>query len=266
MELIKYIILGLVQGLTEFLPISSSGHLVLAQDLFGWSEQTDISFEIFVHLGSLCAVFIYFRNDILSLIKSLVFFRDSQYLNERKLCLWICIATLVTGVIGFGFKSVIEGLFAYPLLVAIMLSVTGGIIYLSDKIKHSSVPLNAKKSVFIGLGQAVAIIPGLSRSGTTITCGLLAGLDRKTAASFSFLLSIPAILGANLSELKSFTSLDSTQIYFYLAGFVSAFISGYLVISWLLKLIVRAKLRYFSFYCWAVSLFCIVFIYLRDFR
>lgn len=263
MELLKAIILGIVQGLTEFLPVSSSGHLVLSRYFLKFGELTDLSFEIFVHLGSLIAVLIYFRRELFDLVKSLMFFKNPEYQADRKICFWLIIATFVTGVIGLSFKDIFESLFSNPLFAAIMISVTGIIVYISDKVKGANLissELNLKKSAFIGLGQALAITPGISRSGSTITFALLTGLKRKQAATFSFILSVPAILGANLSELKTFINLDVSQLYIYLAGFFAAFISGYLVINWLMKLIVKAKLHYFSFYCWAVSLLSIVLI------
>ena len=259
MEFIKAILLGLVQGLTEFLPISSSGHLVLAKYFLKFGDMSDISFEIFVHLGSLIAVLIFFRKDIYELLLSIIYLKNPEYEKNRKICLWLIIATFVTGVIGILCKDFFENLFD-PIFAAVMISITGVILFISDRIKGKelqSSELNWKKSVFIGLGQALAITPGISRSGTTITFALLAGLQRKHAATFSFLLSIPAILGANLSELTTFINLETSQLLIYFTGFVAAFISGYFVIGWLMRLIVKAKLRYFSYYCWAISAICI---------
>jgi len=259
MELWKAIIMGLIQGFTEFLPISSSGHLVLSKYFLNFGEMSDISFEIFVHLGSLIAVLIYFRKELLDLIKSIIYFRNPQYQDSRKIILWLLIATLVTGIVGFTCKSFIETLLN-PLFVAIMIAVTGGILFVSDKIQGKELnlsELSVKKSLLIGLGQALAITPGISRSGTTITFALLTGLKRKHAATFSFLLSVPAILGATALEFDTYISLDTSQLLIYLSGFFAAFVSGYLVINLLMKLIVKAKLRYFSYYCWAISAICI---------
>ena len=265
MEILKSLILGIVQGLTEFIPVSSSGHLILFMHFLD-VEMPGMTFEVFVHLGSLVAVIIYFRRDLVELLKSIVFFKDKEYQQNRKTCLWLLIATLVTGVFGFLFKDIFENLFQNPLLVACMIGVTGLILFFSDKIpeqKNSKLRTpnsELRTPLFIGLGQALAITPGLSRSGTTITFALLAGLDRKSAATFSFLLSIPAIIGANLSEFKSLLHLDSSLILSYLIGFFAAFISGYIVIKWLLKLVINAKLRYFSYYCWGVAVLCVILI------
>jgi len=259
MELLKAIIIGLIQGFTEFLPISSSGHLVLSKYFLNFGEVSDISFEIFVHLGTLIAVLIYFRNDLLDLLKSVIYFRNPNYKDNRKIILWLLIVTLITGIVGYICKGFIE-ILLNPLLVAIMIAITGGILFISDKIKEkelNSSELNIKKSLIIGLGQALAITPGISRSGTTITFALLTGLKRKHAATFSFLLSIPAVLGANILEYKTHIAIDTSQMLIYLAGFFAAFVSGYLVINLLIKLIVKAKLCYFSYYCWTISAICI---------
>jgi len=261
MDILKTIFLGLIQGLTEFLPISSSGHLVLAE--YFLSINTDISYKIFLHLGSLIAVCIYFRKLIYRLINAVIHFRDPQNRNDLLTCLWLLLATIVTGVIGFTCKDYFEALFENPLNVCIWLMVTGGILLLSDRLRVTFLDtseLGWKRSLFIGFGQAMAIMPGLSRSGTTIVCSLIAKLKRSEAATFSFLLSVPAILGANLSEFKKLISLDSSQFLHYFIGFVVAFISGYLVIHWLIRLIEKAKLRYFAYYCFVISITSIGFI------
>ena len=258
MEFLKAVVLGLVQGFTEFLPVSSSGHLALFKHFLGFEQE--LSFEIFVHLGTLIAVLIFFRKDLFDLVKSVIYFRDSSYADGRKMILWLFIATAVTGIVGIVCKDLFESLFYNPLFVACMLTVTGLILFISDKLgtrKTSDTELNTKKSLFIGLGQAIAITPGISRSGTTIVFALLAGLKRKHAAKFSFLLSIPAILGAAILDFRAAERLDNTQIIIYLIGFITAFISGYFVIKWFMKLIIKAKLRYFSYYCWTISAICI---------
>ena len=255
-DLLYSLILGLIQGLTEFLPISSSGHLALASHILNYTDNQDLSFEIFVHLGSLIAVFIYFRNDIIELLKSIVYYNNAEYNNNRKICLFLLIASIVTGIIGFLTKNLIVNLFNYPIFVACMIAVTGGILFISDKLSQGFLKhyeIGSKKAALIGLGQAFALIPGISRSGTTITCSLLTGMDRKSAATFSFLLSIPAILGANLSEFSTLLNLNSTLILNYLIGFIAAFVSGYVVIAWLIKLVINAKLKYFSYYCWFIA-------------
>ncbi len=257
MTYFEAIILGLVQGLAEFLPISSSGHLALIKHFFHLSQNSNLSFEIFLHLGSLLAVIIFFRCMIWKLIKSLVFFRDSQLQAERLMCFWLFLATLVTVIIGIFCKDIIEDSFANPFFVTTMIAITGLIVFISDKISDStqfkSNKLNWKKALLIGLGQSLAMTPGISRSGTTIAVSLFVGLKRSQVIAFSFLLSIPIILGANISEIKTFLQLDWNQLSVYLVGFIMAFISGYLVFNWLTKLVAKAKLRYFAYYCWTVS-------------
>jgi undecaprenyl-diphosphatase len=260
MDVYIALIMGIIQGLTEFLPVSSSGHLVLFGSLFDFLQDDGITFEIIVHLGTLVAVLLYFRQDVIMLLRSIVCYKDETLKENRMICLWLLVATLVTGILGFLYADIIIGVFFNPLVVAIMLVITGGILFISDKIKEGGVyasKLGVWKSLFIGLGQAVAIIPGISRSGTTIFFGLLAKLNRKQAAFFSFMLSIPAIIGATLLDVASYVRGDETfimgNIHLYIVGFLAAFVSGYIVIGWLLKLIVRAKLRYFAYYCWGVS-------------
>lgn len=263
--MLKSIVLGIIQGLTEFLPVSSSGHLVLSQHFMNkGAESADLTFEVFLHLGSLLAVFLFFRKDIYNLLKSLFQWDGSlQTKNTHKTVLWLLLATFVTGAFGFAFKDFFESLFSNALMVAVFLSGTGIILYVSDKIYSKDLlshQLGWKKALLIGFGQAIAITPGISRSGTTIAFSLFTGLKREEAARFSFLLSIPAILGANLSEFSALTSLNSTVMLNYFVGFVAAFISGYLVIELLLNIIKKAQLKIFSFYCWTISAISIVLI------
>ena len=260
---LKSLILGLIQGLTEFVPVSSSGHLVLLRHFLGFEGMADLSFEAFVHLGSLVAVFIHFRKELFDLLKSVIYFNNPDFLSDRKICFWLFSATLVTGGIGLLSKNMIESFFTEPMFVAFMIALTGFILFISDRIRCGNLKsseLNFKKSVFIGIGQALAITPGISRSGTTITFTLLCGLERKSATMFAFLLSIPAILGSNLLEFRNLVKLENAMLLSYLIGFLAAFISGYVVIGWLIKLIATSKLYYFSYYCWGLAALCIVFL------
>ena len=261
MEYIKALLLGIVQGFTEFLPVSSSGHLVLVQHFLKTVNIFDMSFDVFVHLGSLIAVIIFFRKEIFVLLQSLVYLKRPEYKQQRLICLWLFMATIITGFFGLILKVYYES-FKNPLFVAIMLSVTGFILFFSDLLRTShleSSQLTMKKSLFIGIGQSIAIIPGISRSGTTIFFSLLTGLDRKNAASFSFLLSIPAILGANLSDFKTLISLESDMLVMYMIAFLAAFISGFCVIKWLIEIVKKAKLKYFAYYCWMISAVSFIF-------
>ncbi|HOD18305.1 MAG TPA: undecaprenyl-diphosphate phosphatase [Candidatus Cloacimonadota bacterium] len=268
MNLINAVLMGLIQGLTEFLPISSSGHLVLYRYFFGQTNNTgDISLEVFLHLGSLLAVIIFFWKDIIDLIASLFHWKDAVGSNKHRrnhlILFYLIIATAVTGIINLLFGSKIEAVFNQPLLVAIFLSVTGVFIFCSDLVKKNEIPsygMGIWRSVGIGLGQGIAMLPGISRSGTTIAVSIFCGINRADAATFSFLLSLPAILGANLNEFKTLTTLQSSQLLNYLCGALAAFVTGYLVISFLINLIKKAKLKYFAFYCWFISALSVILI------
>jgi undecaprenyl-diphosphatase len=177
--------------------------------------------------------------------------------------MYLIISTFITAVIGFLFKDFFENLFQNPLLVAGMLSVTGIIVFFSDTVRiekvHSS-NMGIWRAIIIGLGQSLAILPGISRSGTTISVSLFAGIKRAEAARFSFLLSIPAILGAAVLHLDAFAALNKSMLTSYLVGGLGAFVSGYLVIAMLLKIIQKRKLKYFAYYCWIISITTIVLI------
>ena len=269
MSILQSIILGIIQGLTEFLPVSSSGHLVLAQYFWG-IDDPKITFEIVVHLGSLLAVLIYFHKDIIALLLSAtrIFSSKKSYhdVNNIKVLAYLLIATIVTAIVGLTFKSQFEGLYDFPLAVSIALAITGLIVYISDKIPNGSFDdynIGWGKAIFIGLGQALAIIPGISRSGTTIAFALFSKMKRENAARFSFLLSIPAILGAALVDFMDIDSIETSTLVNYSAGAIAAFISGFIVIALLINLIQRKKLKYFSYYCWTISLISIYFILQR---
>jgi len=268
MQIIYAILLGLVQGLTEFLPVSSSGHLVLFQHFFQKSSTgNDISLEIFLHFGTLLAVIVFFRNDIMDLIASLFHWNKTldyqKHSRNRMIIVYLVISTFCTGIIYVLFGKRIETVFAKPLFVAIMLSITGVIVFLSDLVKKTEIPLSGMgmmRSIIIGLGQGIAMLPGISRSGTTIATALYCGVKRADAARFSFLLSIPAILAANMSEVKVISGLQGNMLISYILGALAAFVSGYLVIGVLLRLIRACKLKYFAFYCWFISVLSITLI------
>jgi undecaprenyl-diphosphatase len=263
MSFMHAILLGILQGLTEFLPVSSSGHLVLAQHFLHMNSAENLTFDIMLHFGSLLAVIIYFKRDIYHLLASLCHWSSSssKHSSNHWFALYLFIATVITGAIGLTFKDFFESQFGSPLLVSCMLIVTGIIIFVSDLVPSSQRRVEQMgffRAVLIGLGQAIAIIPGISRSGTTISVSLFTGIRRDDAARFSFLLSIPAIFGANLSEYKNILNIDPSLIGSYIGGVVAAFISGYLVIALLLEIIRRKRLRYFSFYCWAVAIVSLI--------
>ncbi|MBQ6512121.1 undecaprenyl-diphosphatase UppP [Methanobrevibacter sp.] len=266
MDIIQGIIIGIVQGLTEFLPVSSSAHLVFIQNILG--VESSLAFDTFLHLGSLLAVLWFFRGDIIKMLKSWWLsigdllqgrfkqgFIDDPY---KRLAWYVILATIPVGFVGVFFEDSVEALFAGALYVpAFFLFVTGTILYLSQRMTSGEVNFNnigAKEALFMGLGQACAILPGLSRSGTTIAAGLVIGLDKEFAAKFSFILSIPAILGAFLVQLKDIGSAMDVNFLPIFLGFVAAFIAGYAAIKWMLELIQKRSLDIFAYYCWIVGI------------
>lgn len=267
MTFLNAIFLGILQGLTEFIPVSSSGHLVLAQHFLGVGESQDILFELFMHLGTLVAVLIYFRGMLWDMFISLFSWRNTMnseiHRKNRNLILYLALATMATGAFYLIFDNILEGVYTKPLLVAVLLLFTGAFVMVSDYLKDLGIPssnMGFMRAIIIGLAQGMAILPGISRSGATITASLATGIKRREAASFSFLLSIPAILGANLSQVDAFTSLDLGRLHSYLAGFVFSFGVGYLVIAFLLNLIEQGRLKYFAFYCWILGTLSIILI------
>ncbi|HNQ44326.1 MAG TPA: undecaprenyl-diphosphate phosphatase, partial [Candidatus Cloacimonadota bacterium] len=241
------------------------GHLVLLQHFLKLETSSDVAFEVFLHLGTLLAVLIYFRKMIIDLVISLFKWKDSPqnqaHRYNRALIMYILAATLGTGIVYWIFGDIFKTLYGKPLIVAFMLLITGAIVFASDYMKGGSIPavsMGLIRSVIIGLVHGIAIIPGISRSGSTIGASLFAGLKRKDAASFSFLLSIPAILAANLKEFKALASLQVSALFIFLAGFIAAFVVAYLVISLLINMIQRGNLKYFAFYCWGVGLLSII--------
>ncbi len=266
MNILQSLLLGIIQGLTEFLPISSSGHLVLGQHFLGINS-IDTSFEVFLHLGSLLAVILYFYKDIFELAQAFFPIKNEKFperqVNNRKIVFYLIISTVVTGVIGFLFKDFFEEMFSKPVIVAGLLSVTGLIIFLSDTIRFDHIhtaDMGFWRAIVIGLSQSMAILPGISRSGSTIATSLFIGVKRSEAARFSFLLSIPAILGAAVLNLDAFLQLDQSMLMSYSIGGLGAFVSGYLVISMLLNLIRKRKLKYFAYYCWLISLVSVILV------
>lgn len=264
--------MGLVQGLTEFLPVSSSGHLVLLQQLFGLSEP-EIFFNICLHVGTLMAVVLYFRKDIFSLT-SVVFRQGLGVVTgktgikaaledpEMRQVLFIVIALFPTAVAGLLIEKISEILFTSVIITGVMLILTGLILW-STKRFSVKPPVDTgntfRKALTIGLVQGFAVIPGISRSGSTIAAGLFLGLDKEAAARFSFLMSIPAIAGATVLSLKDVDRLSGISVQVTGAGMLIAAVSGYLALSFLVFIIKKGQLHSFAPYCWlagATALVC----------
>lgn len=246
--------------MTEFLPISSSAHLVLVPKLLGWQKllhqnPIQLSFDIVLHLGSLLALLVYFREDILSLITK----RSQQ---NNKLLLLLAIGTVPALIIGLLFNSFFEELFGSASKTAFLLIVTGLIILVAEnlaKLKREQKSMKAKDGLIIGLAQAAAIAPGISRSGATISAGLMLGLKREDAARFSFLLAIPAVLAAFIFSLSE-AGLTNIANVTFLAGLVSSFVFSYIAIKFLLGYLKRGSLKIFAAYCILAGLVFLVFL------
>lgn len=245
-------LLGIVQGVTEFLPISSSGHLVIAQDLMGVSS-AGILFEVVVHLGTLASILVVFREDIGRLLRH----RSSR--ESKKMFVHLLIGTIPIALAGVLFKSQIEMTFNNLHLVGSAFLATGIMLILTYFTASRSEGTTPKKSVFIGLSQALALIPGISRSGATISTGLFLGIDAKEAARFSFLLAIPALFGSGVYMMREFVSLGagSEGAGVLAAGFVSSFIVGLVSLKFLLRVLVRGRFHWFGIYCLAVGIMSI---------
>ena len=252
MTLLDAIILGAIQGITEFLPISSSGHLVLGQALLGIVLPGN-EFEVITHLGTLLSVFCIFWTDIIKLISGI---RD---IKTQKYILYLTIATIPAVVVGLTSKSYISVLFDSIQMVSISLIFTGLILFLSQKLIQRSETITIKKGLLIGLSQAIAIIPGISRSGMTISMGLALGISGKEAAKFSFLLAIPSITGAGILILMD-TSFSTITIpaSSLIAAFLSSFIIGYLSLKWLFGLLESGKFHLFGYYCILIGILTLV--------
>lgn len=257
-ELLKAIILGIVQGLTEFLPVSSSGHLVIGSELLNFQEQ-GVAFDICVHLGTLVAVVVVFRTEIMAMIAAPFQFMSGSREGEVKRFffwdLYIILATLPAVVIGLTFKDSIEAFFDSTLIAYCMLIFTGIMMVCARYVPERGKTLNWWRSIIIGCAQALAIMPGISRSGSTIFMGMLLGVPRETVARFSFIMSIPAILGAAVLQLGDFFDHppSSDTIVNLLAGAIVSAIAGYLAIKLLLDIIRRNRLQWFGYYCLVIA-------------
>ena len=252
---LQAIFLGLLQGLTEFLPVSSSGHLVLGQRLMGFREP-ELLFDVAVHVGTLVAVVIYFRSDLWTMARGL-WAKDQNARQGRKLIYLVAAGSIPTALLGLLCKDLFERMFSSLWAVGAALLLTAAFLFLTrlapEKgrgLEHAGVA----RAFGVGVAQGLAITPGLSRSGSTIAAGLLLGLDRELAARLSFVMSIPAILGALVLQLAHVGSLSRLQPGPYLVGGLTAAVSGYLALRWLLRLVQQGKLYYFSPYCALVGL------------
>lgn len=255
MSFLDAILLGILQGASEFLPVSSSGHLVLAQHLLGDFEQPGVLFDVLLHIGSMVAVAIYFWRDLGGLISSL-WRRDETAIQQRYMVWLLFAGSIPTAVIGLLFKDFFVGLFERPDIVCIMLLVTGSLLWLAERLRsreHSRKNMTLMDAIVVGAVQGCAIIPGISRSGSTIAALLLRGVDGETAARFSFLLALPAVFGAALLSVKDLDSVAAGAVFPYIAGTLASLVTGVLCIHLLMGVIRRQRLHWFAFYCWIVG-------------
>jgi len=275
MDFIQSIIMGIVQGLSEFLPISSSGHLVFSSSFYKFfkgveiieESNQEIFFDIMLHLGTLIAVLFFFRKEILAIIKALYFgLKEKKYDNpDFKMGIYILLGTLITVLIAFPLNEFAGDLVFKPHIVGILLIITGGLLLFSEHFSKKYTQkksLNLKNSILIAISQGLAALPGFSRSGLTIATGLFCGMDRETAARYSFLLSIPIILGASMLypiiklDLKEVLSFDWVSI---IIGTIVSGIVGYLCIKYFLKFVSKFSLSVFGYYCLLMGIFTFIF-------
>ncbi|MEA3286113.1 MAG: undecaprenyl-diphosphatase UppP [Candidatus Marinimicrobia bacterium] len=257
-------ILAVVQGLTEFLPVSSSGHLVLGEALLGSHAFADsIAFELVVHLGTFLAVLVIFWQDIINLIT--VFFprllapqkwsAEFHSNSEFKLTVLMIVGMLPAGIVGLLLRDQISDLFSDPVQVSIALLVTGGMLLSTKYYRKANQPIDLKKALLIGLAQALALIPGISRSGSTITMALALGIKQEQAARFSFIMVLPLIFAATVLELKDLleVGINADEGLILLIGLVISFIVGFFSLKWLLQLLKGGKFHYFAWYCFSIA-------------
>lgn len=259
---IKLIFLGIVEGLTEFLPISSTGHLIVASDIINFNEQVKELFEVVIQLGAILAVVYLYRIKIFSLIKTV--FKDKKSFD---FIINLLIAFLPASIMGFFFHGIIKNFLFNPITVAISL-VIGGIIIIfieNRKIKSKisdTFDIDRKSALIVGLSQILALIPGVSRAGSTIMGGICAGLSRKASAEFSFFLAIPIMFAASFYDLyKSSDALNLNSVIMILIGFIVSFISAIIVIKWFLKFISVNNFKIFGWYRIVFGMFLLIFYY-----
>lgn len=260
MNFIEALILGIIQGLTEFLPVSSSGHLELGTYFLGVQSEDNLLFSIILHGATACSTIVIFRKDIVEIIRGIFQF---EWNESTRFAAMIILSMIPVGIVGVFFEDQIERLFGGSiLLVGFMLLITALLLAVTYFSKNNAADLSLPKSFVIGLAQAIAIMPGISRSGATISTALLLGVDKQKAARFSFLMVLPPIIGAMLLKTKQFieqpelvTSISGLNLT---VGFLAAFLSGLLACKWMIAIVQKGKLIYFAIYCGIVGLLAVI--------
>lgn len=258
MEWYEALILGIVQGLTEFLPVSSSGHLELGNVLFRTELEQNLTFTIVVHGATVLSTLVVFRKDIYQLLRGCFRFRWN---SETKYITHILLSMIPVGIIGLLFYHEVERLFSgNTFFVGCMLWITALLLLFSEKIRPKPGKMNGWRALLMGIAQAFAVIPGISRSGTTISTGLMAGVSREEVTRFSFLMVLPPVIGINIVDI--FTKVRDTSVQGNLSvlgvGFIGAFLAGLLACSWMIRLVKNGKLIYFSVYCFVIGTLAVI--------
>ncbi|NJB36793.1 undecaprenyl-diphosphate phosphatase [Croceivirga sp. JEA036] len=258
MEIIDAIILGIIQGLTEFLPVSSSGHLELGKAILGANAipEESLLFTVVLHFATALSTLVIFWKDVMEIIKGLFQFKWNE---QTAFSLKIIISMIPAALVGFFLEDFMEVFFGGAILiVGIMLLVTAVLLYLADMAKTTDKDVSYRSAFIIGMAQMVAMLPGISRSGATISTSVLLGIDKTKSARFSFLMVVPLILGKVAKDILSGDiSFESSQSAAMGAGFVAAFIAGLVACTWMIKLVKQSKLTYFAIYCLVVGLIAI---------
>jgi len=254
MEIINAIILGIIQGLTEFLPVSSSGHLEIAKSILGEGKigEESMLMTVVLHFATALSTLIIFRKDLVEIFRGLLQFKNN---DSFKFSLKIVLSMIPAALIGLFLNDEIESLFGGALtLVGGMLLITGGLLFLADKAKASLKKVGIKQAVLIGVSQAIAILPGVSRSGATISTAVILGIDKEKSARFSFLMVVPLIFGKMAKDvLSGSVQYEDATFLPLLIGFIFAFITGLAACKWMITLVKNSQLKYFAYYCFAIG-------------
>jgi undecaprenyl-diphosphatase len=259
MEIIDAIILGIVQGLTEFLPVSSSGHLELAGAILGENKvpEESMMFTVFLHFATALATILVFRKEIAEILAGLFQFKWNE---QTQFSLKIIISMIPAVFVGLFLEEEMEQFFGGKIIfVGSMLLVTSALLFFSDRAKNTTKPVSFKNAALVGIAQAIAILPGISRSGATISTSVILGIDKTRAARFSFLMVVPLIFGKIAKDVMDGALTYTDESFGYLtAGFIAAFVSGFFACSWMIQLVRKSKLTYFAIYCAIVGTIAIV--------
>ncbi|APG66141.1 UDP-diphosphatase [Tenacibaculum todarodis] len=260
MDIIEAIVLGIIQGLTEFLPVSSSGHLELAKAILGDNSvpEESLTFTVVLHAATALSTLVVFRKEVAEILKGLFQFKWNE---QTEFSLKIIVSMIPAVIIGLLFEEELESFFGGKILfVGLMLLVTAVLLLLADRAKKTDKKVSITNAIIIGISQAIAMLPGISRSGATISTSVLLGIDRTKAAKFSFLMVVPLIFGKVAKDLLSgdinFTSAEALPMS---AGFIAAFLAGLVACNWMIALVKKSKLSYFSIYCAIVGVIAIVY-------